>query len=213
MDYETVPDCQVKGMNEIYLKYFGYKTDGIFVEGGAFDGHSISNTWGLAHAGWRGLYIEPIPENAKACKLNHSSHKNITTLQLALGNYTGTVIMYVAAGNSTYSSILRNSELCKNEYKENIKITVPITTLDKILEENNIPIGFDVLVIDTECSEIQVLEGFTLSKWIPKMVIIEAHEYSEYKELTVLFPSINKFFESYEKIYSDEINNIYWKGN
>ena len=46
--------CQIPDLDKIYTKYFGEDTDRIFVEVGAFDGESVSNTSCLADAGWKG---------------------------------------------------------------------------------------------------------------------------------------------------------------
>lgn len=208
MNYEIPESCQVKGLNEILLKYFGYKTEGVFVEGGAYDGITHSNTWGLAVAGWQGLYIEPLPDFVRQCTNNHRNHPKVKTIQLAMGNYTGTVIMHLAYGNSSYDPEFYNAPHLKDEFNVG-KLVSPIDTLDNILTQNNIPYNFDVLVIDTEYSEVKVLQGFTLSKWMPKMVIIEACEQYPLPVLRTHYPFINKFFESYHKVYCDSVNNIY----
>jgi len=60
--------CQIPNLKKIYREIFGDCAFGTFVEVGAFDGESFSNTSGLADFGWRGLYIEPISEFAIQCK-------------------------------------------------------------------------------------------------------------------------------------------------
>ena len=51
---------------DIYARMFPL-SGGTFVEVGAFDGWSYSHTVCLAQLGWRGLYIEPVPEHAALC--------------------------------------------------------------------------------------------------------------------------------------------------
>lgn len=49
--YPLDATCQIphfKNLSDIYVYIFGYKTDGLFVEVGAYDGESFSNTSGLA---------------------------------------------------------------------------------------------------------------------------------------------------------------------
>ena len=53
--------CQIPGLDAIYDQYFGDKI-GSFVEVGAFDGMTYSNTWHLANRGWYGVYIEAHPD-------------------------------------------------------------------------------------------------------------------------------------------------------
>jgi len=68
--YKPLSDCQIPRLDEIYLKNFGYKTDGTFVEIGAYDGHSISNTSFLADIGWKGIYVEPVKEYYEKCNFS-----------------------------------------------------------------------------------------------------------------------------------------------
>ncbi len=96
--------------------------------------------------------------------------------------------------------------------EETPKVTVPLLTLESILEEGGIGY-FDLLVIDVEEMEIEVLKGFDLFRHLPKMVIIELHEtqgtapdQKGYQE-----PWVTLYFEGYKKIYADAINTIYVK--
>jgi FkbM family methyltransferase len=215
MNYNIPADCQVKGLNEIYLKYLGYKETGFFVEVGAYDGLVASNTWGLAEAGWGGIYFEPVQEFYIRCMNNHRNHPLVLTYNCCIGNHEGLVDFYVANTLSTYNTDYLNSEFWKNDYRGAVKTIVPITTLDKMLKENNAPVGFEVLVVDVEGAEFDVLQKFDINYWQPKMCIIEAQEFHPAKELSLQAPVINKYFEEagYSKIYCDEINSIYIERN
>src|SRR5689334_13139538 len=60
----------LNGLDQALLNFIGSR-GGIFVEAGANDGLSQSNTAYLEfYLGWRGLLVEPIPELAVACRLN-----------------------------------------------------------------------------------------------------------------------------------------------
>src|ERR1043165_2070963 len=41
---------------------FGAQRDGFFIEAGAFDGHLFSVSYAFEALGWKGLLVEPIPE-------------------------------------------------------------------------------------------------------------------------------------------------------
>ena len=74
--YPTANTCQVpffKSLSDVYTFVFGYECEGLFVEVGAYDGESFSNTSGLADLGWRGHYIEPIPRFAAVAAARHAS--------------------------------------------------------------------------------------------------------------------------------------------
>ena len=214
-DYAIPNTCQVIGLNEIYLKYFGYKTSGFFVDVGAYDGIQHSNTWALAEAGWAGLCYEPVEEYYQKCIYNHKKHSNVKTLQTCIGNKIGTVPLYISDVYSTYYELQPKSELRKHLYANSPVVISPITTLDKSLRENEVAPNFDILSLDVEGAEIDVLSAFTLGIWKPKMCIVEAHEKHIYKEMRVHAQFINKYFESmnYNKIYSDDTNNIYISEN
>ena len=86
------PTCQIPNLNAIYEKYFADRI-GTFVEVGGNDGLLWSNTWGLAEAGWTGLYLEPVGELVKQCRLIHA-HNKVTVIQTAVAIYDGLVTLY-----------------------------------------------------------------------------------------------------------------------
>ncbi len=52
------------------------------------------------------------------------------------------------------------------------KIKIKVVTLDSILEENNVQ-EIDFLSIDVEGTEIDVLKGFDVNRYRPKLILIE----------------------------------------
>jgi FkbM family methyltransferase len=207
--YQMGNNAQIEGLSEIYEKYFGQKTDGTFVEIGAYDGYEWSNTWGLMILGWKGIAVEPNPN----------------TFQQLIGNCTDKIICCNAAIGKDSVCKLRlsggistTSEEQSNIYKEcdwfsgnEQVVEVPMVTLDALLETFEMKEEFEVLVVDTEGTELEVLETFDIDKWKPKMVIVEAHELHPTKGFNRHATEINKYFEkhNYTKIYCDIINNIY----
>ncbi len=210
-NYNIPPTCQVHRLNEIYLKYFAYKTDGFFVDVGAYDGIMHSNTWALADAGWAGLCYEPVTEYYQKCVDNHKHHPEVKIIQSCIGNKVGFVPLYISDVYSTYHELQPNSNSRKYLYANSEIINSPITTLDISLIENMVKPEFDVLSLDVEGAEADVLSMFSLDIWKPKMCIVEAHELHVDQEIKVHAPFINNYFASknYEKIYCDDINNIY----
>ena len=191
-----VETCQIPNLDEIYAQHFD--GPGRFVEVGAYDGFMYSNTYHLAQAGWEGLYIEPVLDFFLRCQHNHRDH-NVRVLNAACSNYNGDIDLY--QGPDIYSA---NGEMVKGK-----TVTVPCYMLDNVLFYMDWRERFELLVIDVEFHEKEVLQGFSLAKWKPKMVIIEAHESHENRAYALNADFINHFFRSYKKIYSDHINNIY----
>lgn len=211
-EYYIQDDCQVKGLSKIYEKYFGLKGNGSFVDVGAYDGKTYSNTYGLAIAGWSGICFEPVLPFYLKCKHNLSFNENVNVINLAIGYYESDVTFNIAGAVSTCNQAQLNSEYWKGDYKYSSTAIARMTPLDSALNKRTIvKRGFDLLNVDVEGCETDVLRGFDIEYWIPKMVIVEAQEMHPAKELTLQAPFINKYFKDagYKKIYCDEINNIY----
>lgn len=55
------------------------------------------------------------------------------------------------------------------------RISVPVSTLDQILQLDNRGKKINLLVIDVEGSEEEVLKGFNLEKYSPIYILVEIH--------------------------------------
>lgn len=217
MTYRPTYKCQIKDLHNIYQSYFG-DIQGRFVEVGAFDCYHWSNTYGLAQAGWHGLAIEPNPEFFDGCKKLYANNHNIILEQCCIGRHNGTIKLYLGGSLSTikrgiiatYNSI---PGMDFTGLKDDNFIECPVYTLDTILRKYDYRPNFEVLSIDVEGAELDVLSGFSLEYYQPKMIIIEVHEHHQDKRLSGKARKVDKILRRYEKIYSDHINNIYVREN
>ena len=216
--YNVAKNCQVIGLGDIYLDVFGHKTDGSFVEVGAYDGISWSNSSCLAEAGWKGLLFEPVPQFYAKCAARYQNNKNVKVVKCCIGDYEGETKVYLGSSLSTTSpemiKVFNSLDWSKHVgHRENRFVKSKMYTLDSMLEKHNWPENFDVLVVDTEGTELQVLQGFDVDKWAPKVAIIEAHEKHKDKVLGRNAQEINEYFESrgYKKIYCDIVNSVFLK--
>ena len=212
--YPESDSCQLACLGDLLEQHIGYKTDGRFVEVGAFDGYNWSNTWGLAKVGWKGLYVEANPEYCGKCRQMHASN-NVTVECVACGPYPGRAKLYLGGSVSTilaetvdiYRTIptLAFTGLDRGKY-----IEVDVLTLDAILDKHGWQPLFDVLVVDVEGAEYDVLRGFHLRRWMPKMAIIEVHE--DFRpELAWKAIPVEGYFKmcGYSKVHHDQINSVY----
>lgn len=204
---EPHPTCQIPGLDKIYEQHFGDEI-GTFVEVGAFDGMTYSNTWHLANAGWAGIYIEAHPDFARQCIHNHRYNHKIETIACACGSFNGEIDLTVYGEVSTTVLSKWNRDWGMNE--QTPKIKVPQKELSFILGDFNYP-KIDLLVIDVEEAEIEVLKGFTLDKYKPKMIIIELHELqgTRLDQKGWQEPWVTNYLKGYRKIYYDAINTIF----
>lgn len=217
MDYYNFHgSCQIPGLSEIYEEVFGKTSEGWFVECGAFDGFLYSNTWGLTERGWGGLFIEPIHSSLLKCVANHTKpyHPCVMYMESAVGNYNGTISLEVGgeltSGDPLTLESFKEAPWARGFYTGE-SVEVEIRTLDTILEQKNIHPNFELLCIDVEGMEYEVLRGFSINKYTPKLIIVEAHELDSDIRLNYEAPLINKYMEDagYEKIFVDNINSIY----
>lgn len=201
--YEFVSSCQIDpvALNQIYLDAFGYKENGFFCEIGGYDGYEFSNTYGLSKLGWHGLYVEPVPHLMNQCKANHAFNPNIKYFERPVSDsYKPNVPFFVGDWAST---------LCMDVVKvnphlsEGVFFNTDVYPLDMILERFEVPFGLDLVVIDTEGNDLNVLKGFTISKYQPKLVIVEYNQ-KRFDEFEDYF---NK--NDYELVLRDTVNLIY----
>ncbi len=86
--------------------------------------------------------------------------------------------------------------------KNNFTTKVNVRTLDFILDELKFDKKIDFLSIDTEGTEIEVLKGFDIKKWKPKLLVIE-NNFND--------PEIEKYLSTFGYIKNKriEVNDFY----
>jgi FkbM family methyltransferase len=153
---------------EIALKeeFFGDRP-GYFVDVGANDPKDISQTWHLEQKGWQGILIEPQP--ALAEKLREQRRARVFACACSSPQNSGKTLPFQVSG--IHSSL--NLGFFVAGMRKDSVIDVPVRTLDEILEEAKAPAPVDLLSIDVESHEVEVLSGATLSRWRPRLILIE----------------------------------------
>ena len=175
--YQSQPSCQIPYLNFIIELFLGTRSDGIYVEVGAFDGLFASNTWGLAVRGWKGYLVEPVPALAEACRANYRDFKNVSVCQHAIAGPGQSSITLSLAGTLTTASIEQATEYASVPWALDSLtgevIDVPALDLDTFLESRGVQPDFDILVVDVEGFESTVFQGFDIARWRPRMMIVE----------------------------------------
>lgn len=149
---------------------------GVFVEAGAYDGMNLSTTYALEQAGWRGLLIEPNEKNANLCRERRLNSK---VENCALGNMEASGFIEFTLAESDEGSPLsyvgadqKHIERCKQADCRISTHKVVFTNLSSLLDKN----GFervDFLSLDVEGMELDVLRGFEILKFKPRLAMIE----------------------------------------
>jgi FkbM family methyltransferase len=196
-------------------KFLGQREDGTYVEVGAYDGISFSNTWGLAERGWHGVLIEPVPHLAEACRRNYVHRERIRVIQTAVGDSDKEVVLQIAGALTTANAEIFNEYAHVDWSKVALtrqSVTVQCSPLNAILAANNVPEGFDLLVVDVEGFEAEVFAGFDLGPWEPKMLIVELAD--THPDLTATESQDALLGQAlveggYVIVYKDSINTVF----
>jgi len=148
--------------------FFG-GTKGFFVEVGANDPHARSQTLHLERAGWTGILIEPQPDLAEQLRTLRTG--KVFAVACSSPEHAGcTMPLHVAGPLSS----LDREHMAPGAAPERV-IEVPIRTLDSLLDEADAPKPLDFLSIDVEGHEIEVLRGFDIARWRPRLILLEDH--------------------------------------
>jgi FkbM family methyltransferase len=161
--------------DKILDRIFQDKSNGFCIEIGANDGINDSTTLYFEEKGWDCILVEPNPALCALIKLSRSA----TLFECAASDKTGDVTLFVAEGSdrshgvSTIESTDKSLNKIKSygfTYKE---VIVPARKLDDLLVSMNFHGEIDFISIDVEGHELDVLKGFSLRNWNPKIVIVE----------------------------------------
>lgn len=156
----NVNDTKSQNYQDIFALYqTKYKHNGFFVEFGATDGETISNTLLLEKKyGWKGILAEPNPVYHDALRKNRTCHISSNCVY----SVTGKHVEFLAADAPDISGIKEFAN--KDEHAESRKkgqtISVTTVSLVELLAEYDAPKEIDYLSIDTEGSEFHILEAF-----------------------------------------------------
>lgn len=153
----------VNNLDQKLLKYLNFES-GFYIECGANDGINQSNSWYFdKYKNWKGILIEPIPHLFKELK-NNRNCKNIFINKCLVSEKYNKEYIYITDKNLA-SKIEKNSSL-----------KVEVSTLNKILKENNAPKIINLFSLDVEGYEFEVLEGINFSKYKFEFILIETNK-------------------------------------
>ena len=206
------------GEDRILWQVFRQRTHGYFVEVGAYDGVTLSNTFFLEQMGWHGVLVEPIPS---LCGRAAQARPRSRVIHGACGKRGshGTAKFTVAQNVPVLSFLQADQDhvdRCLREGAELMEIDVPLITLDGLLlyeRRNPGPFGgpwrakggwgIDVVSIDTEGGELDVLDGFNVERFRPRVLVIENDRQSG----QAIEPYLGR--KGYRKLHRQRINDFY----
>ena len=166
----------IKGMDRKLEKYL--PNQGFFIETGANDGFTSSNTYYLERIkGWRGIPIEPIPELYRSC-IRERPQSVILNFALVSSNYTETTVdmnygHLMSLTASALEALPKHLERASQAFSiKPYEIKVPARTLTSILDDINVK-EINFLYLDVEGYELEALKGLDFNKYRQDFMLIE----------------------------------------
>ena len=184
------------------------KRDGFFVEFGATNGRDHSNTHILEEDfGWKGILAEPAKCWHAALKANRRASIDTRCVWKQTGarlEFKETEI----AELSTLSNLV-DKDYQKSNREKGMTYSVETVSLNDLLKAHSAPREIDYLSIDTEGSELEILQAFDFTDYDIKVVTAE-HNFVEPNRRKVLqllsgkgfvrlFEPLSKFDDWYVK--------------
>ena len=159
------------------LSYLHNKSNGIFIDVGASDGITYSNTYDLEKLfNWTGICIEPHPNAFKNLIKNRSSINLNIAINMSeideefwqIDGYSEMLSGFASNYDSRHKTRILQEVQDRNQNLTKIK--VPIDKLSNILKNYN---TVDYLSIDVEGSELNVLQTIDFTKTLINIISVE----------------------------------------
>jgi FkbM family methyltransferase len=182
---------------QVILEHFGDRV-GMFLDIGAYDGKTFSNTHALALRGWAGVCVEASP--SAFCKLMELYGDNLNIeLVLATVVIQATSLVPLHDTPDALSSI-------DESHVEKWKGTTDFQTIHTATIQPQALYGYfpapDFLSVDVEGFSVDVAKLY-LSMWRPELVCVEVDDYGDVMDS---FMAVNNY---YERIHVTAENHIY----
>jgi FkbM family methyltransferase len=203
MSYSYV-DCNNIPLDKKLDDILNHKTNGFFIELGANDGLTQSNTAFFEFSrNWKGVLIEPSYNKFLECK-NNRPNSECFNFACVSNDYKSSVI------EGDFNGSLMASINGERNGSTNL-VKAQTITLDKIIE-SIIPCmpDIDLLSLDAEGYELQILKGLDLKLHRPKYILVEIYE-KDYCSIESLLKengyNLISNFSNYSKL-----TNTLWDG-
>jgi FkbM family methyltransferase len=177
------PSYSEKRQDVMVCCALGQRQRGYFVEFGALDGKTASNSMLFErYYDWQGIVAEPNQRfhgeiaSVRSCRIDHRAVYSCSGQGLefkAVGQHQGLSTLTEYVDNDKYAVIRRNSP--------GEVYNVKTVSLMDLLTEHRAPRHIDYISMDTEGSELDILAAFDFSKFDVKIWTIE-HNFTPARE-------------------------------
>jgi FkbM family methyltransferase len=168
------------GQDVLALSLADTSKKGFFVEFGATDGKTLSNTYLLEkYFGWTGILCEPGKNWHAALKANRSEPID----NRCVFSSTGELVEFTETSVGELSTISSFMKSDANRFlrKNSGTYQVETVSLQDLLLTHNAPKFIQFLSVDTEGSEFEILKGFPFDEYRFGLICVE-HNFTSNRE-------------------------------
>jgi len=164
---KRAPDSQAQLFQDLFVLWSTKeKRRGYFVDIGACDGVFLSNTLLLERDyGWRGIVAEPNPIFATKLKKNRRAFVSTQ----CVWSVSGKRLAFKQVAEPEYSTLQdidpQDSHEGRGTRSKFTTVEVRSISLNDLLAKAKAPSNIDFLSLDTEGSELEILQATDLKKW------------------------------------------------
>ncbi len=180
------------------LSELGFRRRGFFVEFGAASGKELSNTWLLEkHFGWSGVLAEP----AQCWHDRLAANRGCAIDHRCVWRSTGEKLDFAEASEAEISTLssFKGGDQHAASRRSSRHYQVETISLNDLMAEHKAPDSPDYLSIDTEGSELEILQAFDFKRHPFKVITCEHNFTSARKKIHGLLTAAG-YVRKYEKI-------------
>ncbi len=153
-------------------RVFKEQSTGFYIDVGAWDDVTDSVTKHFYEKGWNGINVEPLP--VYFAKHQRSRERDIN-LNIALLDKPGNRTLFEISGSALSTFDTNHAEDHRAKGFQVTERQVEVRTLEAICDEYaKDTTQIDFLKVDTEGTELQVLQGGNWMRFRPRVLVIEA---------------------------------------
>lgn len=175
----NISDSKGQLLQDLLIAFLFEEKNGFFCEFGAADGVTLSNTYFLEKLGWTGIVAEP----SRRWHELLSANRDCSISYECVYPTSGEQLMFNEVDEGMFSSLVEfsGSDMHANRRTNGFEYLVESISLEDLLHKFSAPQFVDFLSVDTEGSELAILEAFDFSSFTFGAIFVE-HNFTENRE-------------------------------
>jgi FkbM family methyltransferase len=178
------------------LTELGFKKNGFFVEFGATNGVTLSNTYLLEKRfGYNGILSEPNPKQLGDIRKQRTSFVDNS----CVWRETGQTLKFIERGDLSTLENFSELDMHGEKRKGRPKFDVETISLSDLCRKYHAPAQIDYLSIDTEGSELEILSHHKFDEYTFKVITVE-HNYTKNRDKIFSLLTSNGYERKFEHL-------------